>query len=66
MVDLGVRFDNNVTFRYHMSEKINKAYSVSGISFEFYQSLLHHLSYLGTKLNLQIQHAGVPLTYKVM
>jgi len=28
MVDLGVRFDNNLTFRDHISEKINKAYSV--------------------------------------
>ena len=31
MVVLGVRFDNNLTFRDHMSEKINKAYSVLGI-----------------------------------
>ena len=31
IVDLGVRFDNNLTFREHMSEKINKAYSVLGI-----------------------------------
>ena len=31
MVDLRVRFDNNLTFREHMSEKINKAYSVRGI-----------------------------------
>jgi len=31
MVDLGVRFDNNLTFRVHKSEKINKAYSVLGI-----------------------------------
>ena len=31
MVDLGVRFDNNLTFRDHISEKINKAYSVLGI-----------------------------------
>ena len=30
-VDLGVRFDNNLTFRDHISEKINKAYSVLGI-----------------------------------
>ena len=30
MVDLGVRFDN-LTFREHMSEKINKAYNVLGI-----------------------------------
>jgi len=35
------------------------------LSFEFSESLLNHLSYTGTKLNLQIQHAGVPLTYKV-
>jgi len=30
MVDLGVRFDNNVTFREHMSEKLIRltAYSV--------------------------------------
>ena len=28
---LGVRFDNNLTFRDHISEKINKAYSVLGI-----------------------------------
>ena len=26
MVALGVRFDNNLTFREHMSEKSNKAY----------------------------------------
>jgi len=31
MVDLGVRFDNNLTFREHMSEKIDKAYSVLAI-----------------------------------
>ena len=31
MVDLGVRFDNNLTFREHISEKINKTYSVLGI-----------------------------------
>jgi len=31
MVDLRVRFDNNLTFRDHISEKINKAYSVLGI-----------------------------------
>ena len=31
MVDLGVRFDDNLTFRDHISEKINKAYSVLGI-----------------------------------
>ena len=31
MVDRGVRFDNNLTFRDHISEKINKAYSVLGI-----------------------------------
>jgi len=31
MVDLGVCFDNSVTFRDHISEKINKAYSVLGI-----------------------------------
>jgi len=30
MVDLGVRFDSNLTFRYQISEKINKAYSVIG------------------------------------
>jgi len=28
MVDLDVRFDSNLTFRDHISEKINKAYSV--------------------------------------
>jgi len=28
MVALGVRFDNNLTFREHMSEENNKAYSV--------------------------------------
>jgi len=27
-VDLGVCFDNNLTFREHMSENINKAYNV--------------------------------------
>ena len=31
IVDLGVRFDNNLTFRDHTSEKVNKAYSVLGI-----------------------------------
>ena len=31
VVDLGVHFDNKLTFRDHMSEKINKAYSVLGI-----------------------------------
>jgi len=31
IVDLGVRFDNNLTFRDHISEKVNKAYSVLGI-----------------------------------
>jgi len=31
VVDLGVRFDINLTFRDHMSEKINKAYSVLGV-----------------------------------
>jgi len=31
MVDLGVCFDSNFTFRDHVSEKINKAYSVLGI-----------------------------------
>jgi len=30
MVDLGVCFDSNLTFRYQISEKINKAYSVIG------------------------------------
>ena len=29
IVDLGVHFDSNLTFRDHISEKINKAYSVS-------------------------------------
>jgi len=31
MVDLGVHFDNSLTFRGHISEEINKAYSVLGI-----------------------------------
>jgi len=31
MVDLGVRFANNLTVGNHMSERINKAYSVLGI-----------------------------------
>jgi len=31
IVDLGVHFDSNLTFRDHISEKINKAYSVLGI-----------------------------------
>ena len=31
MVDLGVRFDTNLMFRDHISEKINKAYSILGI-----------------------------------
>jgi len=31
MVDLGVRFDSNLTFSDHISEKINKVYSILGI-----------------------------------
>jgi len=31
MADLGVCFDSNLTFKDHMSEKVNKAYSVLGI-----------------------------------
>ena len=31
IVDLGVHFDSNLTFKDHISEKINKAYSVLGI-----------------------------------
>jgi len=31
MVDLGVRFDSKLTFRDHISEKNNKAFSVLGI-----------------------------------
>jgi len=31
MVDLGVRFDSNLTFSDHISGKINKAYNVLGI-----------------------------------
>ena len=31
IVGLGVRYDNNLSFRDHMSEKISKAYSVLGI-----------------------------------
>ena len=31
MVDLGVRFDIKLTFREHMSEKINKDFSVLDI-----------------------------------
>ena len=31
LVDLGVRFDTNLMFRDHISEKINKAYSILGI-----------------------------------
>jgi len=31
MVDLAVHFDSNLTFRDHISDKINKAYSVLGI-----------------------------------
>jgi len=31
MVDLGVRFDTKLMFRDHISEKINKAYSILGI-----------------------------------
>jgi len=29
--DLGVIFDSNLTFKDHMAQKINKAYSVLGI-----------------------------------
>jgi len=31
IVDLGVHFDSNLTFGDHISDKINKAYSVLGI-----------------------------------
>ena len=31
VVDVGVHFDSNLTFRDHISEKINKAYNVLGI-----------------------------------
>lgn len=31
MVDLGVRFDSDLTFSDHISEKVNKAYSVLAI-----------------------------------
>jgi len=31
IVNLGVCFESNLTFRDHISEKINKAYSVLGI-----------------------------------
>ena len=31
IADLGVHFDSNLTFMDHISEKINKAYSVLGI-----------------------------------
>jgi len=31
MVDLGVRFDSSLTFRDHIAEKNNKAYSVLGV-----------------------------------
>jgi len=29
--DLGVIFDSSLSFRYHISQKINKAYSMIGI-----------------------------------
>ena len=29
--DLGVTFDNNLSFKDHISQKINKAYSILGI-----------------------------------
>jgi len=31
IVDLGIQFDNTLTSRAHISEKINKAYGVLGI-----------------------------------
>ena len=57
MVDLGVRFDNNLTFRDHISEKINKAYSVLGIikrNFIYMDECTFTLLY-NFMLNLQLQ-----------
>ena len=31
IIDLGVLFDSNLSFRDHISQKINKAYSILGI-----------------------------------
>jgi len=61
MVDLGVRFDNNLIFRDHISEKINKAYSVLGIikrNFIYMDertfTLLYKSIWYARMLNLQI------------
>jgi len=61
MVDLGVRFDSNLTFRDHISEKINKAYSVLGIIKRNFIYMDEHTFILGLlynyarMLNLQIR-----------
>jgi len=58
MVDLGVRFDSNLTFRDHISEKINKAWVLlKGISFTWMNTLLHYSisQWYARMLNLQIR-----------
>jgi len=70
MVDLGVRFESNLTFSDHISGKINKAYSVlgslllKGISYTWMMdehtfSLYYSINlWYARMLNLQIRFGG--------
>jgi len=71
IVDLGVRFDNNLTFRDHISEKVNKAYSVLGIIkrnfiYIWMNALLYYFvsQWYARMLNLQIR-SGARIRYTV-
>jgi len=49
IVDLGVHFDSNLTFRDHISEQINKAYSVLGIIKRNFIYMDEHILYFFIK-----------------
>ena len=53
MVDSGVRFDNNLIFREHMSEKSNKAYSEIDIIKRNFIYMDEHTFILLNKANLR-------------
>jgi len=61
MVDLGVRFDNNLTFRDHISEKLTKLtvcyVLLKEISYIWMNTLLYYFisQWYAHMLNLQIQ-----------
>jgi len=40
--DFGVKYDSNLTFKDHMAQKINKAYSILGIKFYIYGWVQFH------------------------